>query len=79
MGFLLLAARVVPLTANAETELSTPLRVDQVVALAGDHPGEVLASPARFRTTAERPANVSTLAQPIASPSIDLLFRPPRS
>ena len=73
MRLLLLVATLVPLAAHAETALPTPLRVDQVVALARDRRSEVLASRARVRAAAERPTIVSALEEPIVSASIDHL------
>ncbi len=73
MRLLVLAATLVPLTAVAESALPTPLRVDQVVALARERRSEVLASRARIRAAAERPAIVSALEEPIISASIDHL------
>ena len=67
MRLLLLVAMLVPLTARAETALPTPLRV----ALAHDRRSEVLASRARIRAAAERPALVSALDEPLVSASSD--------
>lgn len=70
---LLLAITLVPLTARTEPELPGPLRVEQVVALAREHRSEVLASRARLRAAAQRPAIVSALDEPVVSASLDHL------
>ncbi len=59
--------------ARADDGLPTPLRVGDVVAIARQRRSEIVAARARAAATAQRPAIVSALDDPIISASIDHL------
>ena len=62
-----------PLAHPQEDPLPEPLRLEQVLRIAREHRAEIVASLARTRAAAERPAIVSALEDPMVSPSIDHL------
>src|SRR3990170_3382134 len=53
--------------------LPSPLRVEDVLRLAGDRRAEVSAAQAATRAAAQRPAIASSLEDPMVAPSIDHL------
>ncbi|MDP2344002.1 MAG: TolC family protein [Deltaproteobacteria bacterium] len=59
--------------ADADEALPDPLRLQDVLQRARDHRAEILAARARARAVAERPAIVSSLEDPMVSPSVDHL------
>jgi outer membrane protein TolC len=60
-------------SAHAEVPVPSPLRVQDVVALARSRRSEIIASNARARAASQRPAIVSALDEPTVSLSIDHL------
>lgn len=64
---------VLATSARAEPPLPTPLRVDDVVALARSRRAELVAAKATARAAAQRPAIVAALEDPTISASIDHL------
>lgn len=64
-----------PLVAAAQVELQlpSPLRLVDVVRIAGERRAEIEAARARTRAAEQRPAIVSALADPMVSPSLDHL------
>ena len=64
---------VLATSARAEPPLPSPLRADDVVALARSRRPEIVAAKARARAAAQRPAAVSALDDPMIFASIDHL------
>ncbi|MEZ5292083.1 MAG: TolC family protein [Hyphomicrobiaceae bacterium] len=59
--------------AQVELQLPSPLRLVDVVRIAGERRAEIEAARARTRAAEQRPAIVSALADPMVSPSLDHL------
>jgi outer membrane protein, heavy metal efflux system len=69
LGLVLIAA--LASTASADVSLPSPLRAQDVVALARSHRAEIVAAQARARAAGQRPAIVSALDDPSVSFSVD--------
>ena len=72
-SLLVCAIALVATKASADPQLPTPLRVQDVIAVARSHRAEITAAQARARAARERPAIVSALDDPTVSLAIDHL------
>lgn len=68
---LALTAAARPVRAQDADPLPSPLRLEQVVQIAHDHRAEIVAAQARARASAQRPAIVSALDDPMIFPTVD--------
>jgi len=69
LGLVLIVALAT--TAHADVSLPSPLRAQDVVALARSRRAEIVAAKARARAASQRPAIVSALEDPALSFSVD--------